>query len=87
MGLVDQGHALFKSITLDYGMEPSPDSFGSLVDLLSRNGLLRDAKQIIESMPFKPWPTIWRTLLNDCRIDGDKELGEWAARKLCLLVP
>ncbi|KAG5521658.1 hypothetical protein RHGRI_034027 [Rhododendron griersonianum] len=86
MGLVDQGHALFKSMTLDYGMEPSPDSFGSLVDLLSRNGLLQDAKHIIEAMPFKPWPAIWRSLLNGCRIHGDRELGEWAARKLCLLV-
>lgn len=87
MGLVDQGHALFKSMTLDYGMEPSPDSYGSIVDLLSRNGLLRHAKDIIEAMPFKPWPAIWRSFLNGCRIHGDRELGEWAARKLCLLVP
>ncbi|XP_052205259.1 pentatricopeptide repeat-containing protein At3g09040, mitochondrial-like [Diospyros lotus] len=86
-GLVDQGHALFKSMTLDYGMEPLPDNYGCLVDLLSRNGYLQDAKDIIEQMPLKPWPAIWRSLLTGCRIHGDRELGEQAARELLQLAP
>ncbi|XAR64572.1 hypothetical protein NMG60_11008305 [Bertholletia excelsa] len=87
MGLVDQGHTLFKSMALDYGMEPSPGNYGCLVDLLSRNGFLQDARQIIEAMPFPPWPAILRSLLNGCRIHGDRELGEWATKKLLQLVP
>ncbi|KAL7001571.1 hypothetical protein U1Q18_002724 [Sarracenia purpurea var. burkii] len=87
MGLVDQGCVMFKSVTLDYGLEPLPDIYGAFVDLLSRNGFLQDAKHIIGEMPFKPWPAIWRSLLNGCRIHGDRKLGEYAARKLFQLVP
>lgn len=86
-GLVEQGLLFFKSMNLDYGMDPSPDNYGCLVDLFSRNGFLEDAKHVIETMPFPPWPAIWRSLLNGCRIHGNKELGEWAAEKLLQLVP
>jgi pentatricopeptide repeat protein len=87
MGLVDQGHLLFDSMTLNYGMEPSPDNYGCLVDMFSRNGYLADAKHIIEVMPFPPWPAIWRSLLSGCRIHGNRELGEWAAHNLVKMVP
>ncbi|KAK2972438.1 hypothetical protein RJ640_003864 [Escallonia rubra] len=87
MGLVDMGRALFKSITLDHAMEPSPDNYGCLVNMLSRNGFLQEAKCVIESMPFPPWPAIWRSLLNGCRIHGDRQLGEYVANKLVCLSP
>lgn len=87
MGLIDQGRLLFESINLDYGMEPSPDNYGCVVDMLSRNGYLDDAKNVIETMPFPPWPAIWRSLLSGCRIHGNTELGEWAAGKLLKMVP
>jgi len=87
MGLVDQGRLLFESMNFNYGMEPSPDNYGCLVDMLSRNGYLADAKHIIQVMPFPPWPAIWRSLLSGCRIHGDRELGEWAAHNLLKMVP
>lgn len=87
MGLVDLGRTLFKSITLDYGMEPSPDNYGCLVDLLSRNGFLQEAKFVTEMIPFPPWPAIWRSLLNGCRLYGDRELGEHATKMLLHLFP
>ncbi|GAV72278.1 PPR domain-containing protein/PPR_2 domain-containing protein [Cephalotus follicularis] len=87
MGLVDEGRFLFESMDLEYGMQPSPHIYGSLVDMLSRNGCLKDAKHVIEVMPFNPWPAILRSLLSGCRIHGNKELGKWAAEKLHQLVP
>lgn len=87
MGLVDQGCLLFESMSLDYEIEPSPDNYGCLVDMLSRNGFLDDAKHVIDMMPFPPWPAIWRSLLSGCRIHGNRELGEWAAGKLLKMVP
>ncbi|KAB1227932.1 hypothetical protein CJ030_MR1G013812 [Morella rubra] len=87
MGLADQGCLLFESMNLNYGLEPSPDNYGCLVDMLSRNGYLDDAKHIIEAMPFPPWPAIWRSLLSGCRIHGNRELGEWVAEKLLKMVP
>lgn len=86
-GLVKQGCLLFKSMTLQYGVEPSPDNYGCLVDMLSRNGYLEDAKHVIEVMPFAAWPAIYRSLLSGCRIHGNREIGEWAAKNLLQLLP
>lgn len=87
MGLIDQGFLLFRSMITDYKMEPSPDVYGCLVDMLSRNGYLDNARQVIEVMPYTPWPAILRSLLSGCRIHGNRELGEWTANKLLQLVP
>ncbi|KAJ6408887.1 hypothetical protein OIU84_008563 [Salix udensis] len=86
IGHVEKGCHLFKSMNL-YGMEPSPDIYGCLVDMLSRNGYLEDAKQIIETLPYPAWPAILRSLLSGCRMHGNRELGEWTAKKLLQLVP
>nr|GEW40387.1 pentatricopeptide repeat-containing protein At3g09040, mitochondrial-like [Tanacetum cinerariifolium] len=86
-GLVDLGRTLFRSITMDYRMDPSLDNYGCLVDLLSRNGYLQEARAVIEAMPFPAWPAIWRSFLNGCRIHGDKELGKMGAKKLFDLSP
>ncbi|XP_043703661.1 pentatricopeptide repeat-containing protein At4g39530-like [Telopea speciosissima] len=87
LGLIEEGCKLFDSISSDHGMDPSAENFGCLVDLFSRNGLLEEAKRVIEVMPFAPWPAIWRSLLSGCRIHGNKELGEWAAQQLIQLAP
>ncbi|KAK9274671.1 hypothetical protein L1049_021922 [Liquidambar formosana] len=87
LGLIDEGRNFFESINLDYGLEPSPDNYGCLVDMLSRNGFLEDAKHVIEVMPFSPWPAVWRSLLSACRTHGNVELGEWAAKNLFQMVP
>ncbi|KAF9625903.1 hypothetical protein IFM89_027680 [Coptis chinensis] len=68
-------------------MVPSEENFGSLVDLFSRNGFLEEAKHVLEVMPFAPWPAVWRSILNGCRIHGNRNLGEWASKHLLQLVP
>lgn len=87
MGLVDLGRSVFKSISSDFGITPSRDNYGCLVDLLSRYGQLEDAKCVIAAMPFPPWPAILRSFLNGCRVHGDKLLGQWAAKELTKLIP
>ncbi|XP_042507844.1 pentatricopeptide repeat-containing protein At3g63370, chloroplastic-like [Macadamia integrifolia] len=87
LGLVEEGCRSFDSISSDHGMDPSAENFCCLVDLFSRNGLLGEAKRVIEEMPFAPWPAIWRSLLSGCRIHGNRELGEWAAQQLIQLAP
>lgn len=48
---------------------------------------LREAKEMIESMPFDPGSLIWRILLSACRTNEDMELGLEAAEKLMQLEP
>ncbi|KAI3502057.1 hypothetical protein L1887_30088 [Cichorium endivia] len=86
-GLVDVGRMLFRSIVVDYKMDPSPDNYGCLVDLLSRNGFLEEAKEMIEGMPYPSWPGIWRSFVNGCRIHGENEFGKMGAKKLLELFP
>ncbi|RWR90399.1 putative pentatricopeptide repeat-containing protein [Cinnamomum micranthum f. kanehirae] len=87
LGLVSQGRKFFDSINLDHGLIPSAENFACLVDLLARNGFLEESIEIIENMPFEPWPAIWRSFLSGCRIHGNRELGELAAKHLLQLMP
>ncbi|XP_023552977.1 pentatricopeptide repeat-containing protein At4g13650-like [Cucurbita pepo subsp. pepo] len=87
VGLIEQGRSLFRTMKSEYNITPSRDNYGCLVDMLSRNGFLYDARYVIESMPFSPWPAILRSLLSGCRIYGNRELGRWTAEKLLSLAP
>jgi pentatricopeptide repeat protein len=87
-GLVEQGKLVFSLMLSEYqGMNPTRANFATLVDLLARKGLLRDAKGVIDVMPFEPWPAVWRSLMNGCRIHGNKELGVLAAQQILRVAP
>ncbi|OWM63119.1 hypothetical protein CDL15_Pgr008035 [Punica granatum] len=87
MGFLYQGCLLFQSMKSEYGMEPSPDIYGCIVDMLSRSGYLVHAKTMIEEMPFPPWPGILRSLLSGSRVHGNIAISKWAYEKLLQLVP
>ncbi|KAF0905400.1 hypothetical protein E2562_004377 [Oryza meyeriana var. granulata] len=87
LGLVEQGKLVFSSMMSAHGMHPSRSSYACLVDLLARKGLLDEAKGVIDAMPFQPWPAVWRSLVNGCRIHGNKQLGVVAAEKILSMAP
>ncbi|KAL2325058.1 hypothetical protein Fmac_024116 [Flemingia macrophylla] len=63
------------------------DHYARLIDLLCRDGMFLEAKNVTESMPFEPGTPIWEALLASCRIHGNMELGIQAAHRLLKLVP
>ncbi|KAI7995905.1 putative pentatricopeptide repeat-containing protein [Camellia lanceoleosa] len=67
-GYVDEGKSYFSSMMKDFGIDPMPEHFSCMVDLLSRAGDLDGAYRIINNMPFPADASIWGTLLNGCRI-------------------
>lgn len=75
-GLVDKGLEFFNLMNEVYKIEPKAEHYGCLVDLLGRAGLLKEAEQLVNSMPMKPNAAIWGALLGACRIHGDILLGE-----------
>jgi pentatricopeptide repeat protein len=87
LGLVEQGKLLFSSMLSALGMNPTRANYACLIDLLARRGLLKEAKGVIEAMPFQPWPAVWRSLMNGCRIHGNKELSVLAAQQILRMVP
>ncbi|CAN1195563.1 Pentatricopeptide repeat-containing protein At4g16835, mitochondrial [Linum perenne] len=86
-GLLELGKKHFDSMREEYGVEPRPDHYSCMVDLLSRAGKLDSALELIETMPFEPHPAIYGTLLGACRVHKNAEVAEFAARKLVELDP
>ncbi|KAJ7980228.1 Pentatricopeptide repeat-containing protein [Quillaja saponaria] len=78
-GLVEEGYRCFNSIK-EYGLVPSVDHYGIMVDLLGRAGELDKAYQLIIKMPMQPNAGVWGALLLACRIHNNIELGEVSAQ-------
>ncbi|XP_059652255.1 pentatricopeptide repeat-containing protein At3g62890-like [Cornus florida] len=87
MGLVDEGRHHFESMISTHMVEPNVKHYGCMVDLLGRAGLLKEAEELIDSMPMAPDAATWGALLGACKKHGDNEMGERIGRKLVELQP
>ncbi|PKA57464.1 Putative pentatricopeptide repeat-containing protein [Apostasia shenzhenica] len=81
-GLVEDGRAVFDSMSREYGLKPSIEHYACMVDLLGRHGSIEEALELIGTMEMEPAASIWGALLGACQVHGDVEIGEMAAAKL-----
>lgn len=65
-----------------YGIEPTVEHCGCLVDILCRAGHLEEAKEMIEKMPMTPNSVIWMSLLSVSKYHKNVQIGEYAAQRL-----
>lgn len=86
-GLVEKGRHYFESMVKVHGIKPFLDHYTCMIDLLSRAGRLKEAKEFITKMPYKPDAIGWITLLSSCRTHRNMEIGKWAAESLLELEP
>ncbi|PSS00204.1 Pentatricopeptide repeat-containing protein [Actinidia chinensis var. chinensis] len=86
-GLVEEGCKYFTIMKEDYGLEPSMDHYGAMVDLLGRAGQLNEAWDFIQNMPIEPAINVFGAMLGACKIHKNVDLGEKAAHKLFELDP
>ncbi|XP_028549956.1 pentatricopeptide repeat-containing protein At1g74630 [Dendrobium catenatum] len=86
-GLVEQGVELFQSMSCEYGVQPSVEHYGCIVDLYGRAGMLEKAYEFAKQMPIKSNSIIWRTLLGACSIHGNVRLAEDIKMRLAELEP
>ncbi|XP_024455766.1 pentatricopeptide repeat-containing protein At5g66520 isoform X4 [Populus trichocarpa] len=86
-GCVEEGRQYFSQMEHGFGIKPSIEHYGCMVDLLGRAGLLADAEQLILSMPKQPNSIIWGSLLGACRTHNDLKRGTWAFENLMELEP
>ncbi|CAH9120945.1 unnamed protein product [Cuscuta epithymum] len=86
-GFVEEGRTLFARMRNEFGLEPTIEHYGCMVDLLGRGGFLDEAVEMIHFMSLQPDPAIWRALLFACRFHGHAEIGEFAIQKLLALQP
>ncbi|XP_022158958.1 pentatricopeptide repeat-containing protein At4g37170 [Momordica charantia] len=86
-GLVDKGLEYFHSIKEKHGLTHTADHYACIIDLLARAGRFTEAESIINKMPMKPDKFLWASLLGGCRMYGNLELAERAAKALFDIEP
>ena len=86
-GLVDEGKCLFFDMARAHGINLEVAHYGCMVDLLGRAGLLREALELVDSMPVKANSIVLGSLLGACRLHRDAEMAEKAAERLLQLEP
>ncbi|ESR43415.1 hypothetical protein CICLE_v10011274mg [Citrus x clementina] len=86
-GLTDKGLEYFYAMKNKYGLQPGPEHYTCMVDLLGRAGQLNEALELIESMLVEPDGAVWGALLGACKIHKNVELAELAFGKVIKLEP
>ncbi|KZV34999.1 pentatricopeptide repeat-containing protein-like [Dorcoceras hygrometricum] len=87
VGLLDLGFHFFDLMTKECRINPSKEHYGCMIDLLCRAGRLREAKNMIESMPFEQDGVVWSTLLRASKEHGDVDCARIAAKQILQLDP
>ena len=79
-GLIQRGQGLFVSMILMYQIKPKLGHCGCMVvDLHGCSGQVREALDLIQSMPMKPNAALWGALLSAYR-----NHGAWRLRSLLI---
>uniref|UniRef100_A0A0D3EMW5 Pentatricopeptide repeat-containing protein n=1 Tax=Oryza barthii TaxID=65489 RepID=A0A0D3EMW5_9ORYZ len=86
-GLEDEGWNFFRSMINEYNLQPNKEVYGSVVNLLARAGRLREALDLIDTMPFAPDEYVWGALLGASKMHNNVEMGRLAARKITEINP
>lgn len=86
-GLVDEGWEYFNLMTDVYGVSPTLEHYGCMVDLLGRAGHVQEAKELVLNMPMQPDGVVLGALLNGCVMHRHLELAEKVGRLLVEIEP
>jgi len=85
-GMVSEGSDLFNKME-EHGVERTHEHYACMIDLYSRAGLIDKAIGFIKTMPVNAGKDAYGALLGACRIHGNIEVAEAAAKKLFDLDP
>lgn len=86
-GLSDKGSKYFAAMKEKYGLQPGPEHYSCMVDLLGRAGRLNEAWKLIQSMRVEPDGAVWGALLGACKIHKNVDLAEIAFEKVISFEP
>ncbi|KAK0597381.1 hypothetical protein LWI29_024697 [Acer saccharum] len=86
-GLVEEGLKHFELMTQNFGIEPLLEHLTCMVDLLGKAGQLEKAYGVIMEYTNAVDGGVWGALLGACKVHGNAELGEIAARHLFEIEP
>ncbi|XP_057488669.1 pentatricopeptide repeat-containing protein At4g21300-like [Actinidia eriantha] len=90
-GQVNLGIEYFESMVGDFGLDPKPEHYSCLIDLLCRAGELEKAWKLVNEMSYKAngncTVSMWGALLSACNECGNVDLAKLAAQRALELDP
>lgn len=86
-GMVDIGRKVFYSLINEYHIEPTPELYSIMVDMLGRAGKLKEAEELACQIPGGPGLTVLQSLLGSCRLHGNIEMAEKVIDQLIEMEP
>ncbi|CAI8607387.1 unnamed protein product [Vicia faba] len=86
-GMVDVGHRIFDSMVIKHSLEPTPEHYSIMVDMLGRVGRLDEAEELMHQIPGGPGLSVLQSLLGSCRLHGNVEMAERVVDSLILMDP
>ncbi|XP_057448287.1 pentatricopeptide repeat-containing protein At2g02750-like [Lotus japonicus] len=85
-GQIERGLHVFRMMSREYGLQPKPEHFGCLVDLLGRSGQLDEARDLVQELAEAP-VSVFASLLGASKCYLNSNLGEEMTRKLLDIEP
>lgn len=85
--LVDEGIKIFSQMEMEFGVKPEEEHYAYAVEMLCRDGNLKEAVDIVEKMPYRTTTDIWRSILSACAMYGDLQDIEVVATKIMERAP
>lgn len=85
--LVGACRSFFNSMDSAYNIQPSTEHYAHLVGVLGYWGLLDEAEETIHKMPFPPKASVWRVLLDCCRMHLNITVGKRVAKEILSIEP
>ncbi|KAK4478974.1 hypothetical protein RD792_014481 [Penstemon davidsonii] len=86
-GLVDEAQIIFYQALEDVNVSLTLEHYTCFIDLLGRAGKLEDACDVVSTMPFKPCPKIWSSLVHASKLHGRLDIAESMAQRLVRIEP
>ncbi|XP_050873481.1 pentatricopeptide repeat-containing protein At2g46050, mitochondrial [Lathyrus oleraceus] len=86
-GLVTKGLHYFELMTNVYQIVPDSEHYTCLVDLLGRYGLINEAFEFLNSMPFQAESDTLGAFIGSCKLHSNIALAKLAAEKLFTIEP
>ncbi|XP_027337406.1 pentatricopeptide repeat-containing protein At4g32430, mitochondrial [Abrus precatorius] len=86
-GMVDTGQRIFDSMVKKHSIEPTPEHYSIMVDMMGRAGQLDEAEELMQQIPGGPGLSVLQSLLGSCRLHGNVEMAEKVVDSLIEMDP
>ncbi|KAK6147925.1 hypothetical protein DH2020_018837 [Rehmannia glutinosa] len=86
-GLINEARRIFAEMECVYNVPRELKHYGCMADLLGRAGLITEAIKMIDEMPMRGDVFVWGGLLGGCKIHGNLEIAEEAAKHVMQVRP